>query len=242
MTPNKTLRLAVIGDGKMGQAIASLASQHAFEVVALLGEQQVLPQGITKSLLDGADVAVEFTTPQFAAANVRGCVAAGCPVVCGTTGWDNSRGEVEDEVRAKKGALLWAPNFSIGVHLFSRIVEHAARLVAEANAGFDAHLVETHHNQKLDAPSGTARALADLAEKAAGRAVPITSVRVGNVPGTHQVIFDGAFEQIRLEHIARDRRVFATGALAAAHWLVGKHGVFTLDHMLGTAVTPGTSE
>ncbi len=230
-----SLRLAVIGDGKMGQAIASLAADHGFEVVALLGERQVLPQGLIPSLLDGAQVAVEFTTPQFAAANVRGCIAAGCPVVCGTTGWDTARAEVESEVRAKNGALLWAPNFSIGVHLFTRIVEHAARLVAEANAGFDTHLIETHHNQKLDAPSGTARSIADRAAKAAGAPMPITSVRTGNVPGTHQVIFDGAFEQIRLEHIARDRRVFATGALAAARWLVGKHGVFTLDHMLGTS-------
>jgi 4-hydroxy-tetrahydrodipicolinate reductase len=235
MTTGKPLHLAVIGDGKMGRAIASLAGEHEFEVVALLGEREVLPQGITRALLAGADVAVEFTTPQYAAANVRGCVAAGCPVVCGTTGWDGARAEVEDEVRAKNGALLWAPNFSIGVHLFARIVEHAAGLVAAANAGFDAHLVETHHNQKLDAPSGTARALADRAEKASGRAVPITSVRVGNVPGTHEVIFDGAFEQIRLEHVARDRRVFATGALAAARWLRGRHGVFTLDHMLGTS-------
>jgi 4-hydroxy-tetrahydrodipicolinate reductase len=115
------------------------------------------------------------------------------------------------------------------------MVEYAAHLVAGANAGFDAHLVETHHNQKLDAPSGTARALADRAGNVAGKAVPITSVRVGNVPGTHEIIFDGAFEQIRLEHVARDRRVFATGALAAARWIVGKQGVFTLDHMLGTS-------
>jgi 4-hydroxy-tetrahydrodipicolinate reductase len=229
------LRLAVIGDGKMGRAIASLAAEHGFEIVALLGESEVLPHGITAPLLYGADVAVEFTTPQYAAANVRGCVAAACPVVCGTTGWDSARGEVEEEVRAKNGALLWAPNFSIGVHLFARIVEHAARLVADANAGFDAHLVETHHDQKLDAPSGTARALADRAERAGGRPMPITSVRVGSVPGTHEVIFDGTFEQIRLEHVARDRRVFATGALTAARWLVGRHGVFTLDHMLGSS-------
>jgi 4-hydroxy-tetrahydrodipicolinate reductase len=230
------VRLAVIGDGKMGHAIASLAAEHGFEVVALLGEREVLPRGITKPLLDAADVAVEFTVPKFAAANVRGCIAAGCPVVCGTTGWDAERAKVEAEVRANRGALLWAPNFSIGVHLFARMVEHAARLVRGANAGFDVHLVETHHNQKLDAPSGTARSLADRAEKAGGKPVPITSVRVGSVPGTHEVIFDGAFEQIRLEHVARDRRVFATGALAAARWLIGKQGVFTLDHMLGTSV------
>ena len=229
----KNLRLAVIGDGKMGQAIASLAADYGFEVVALLGESQVLPHGIDKALLAGADVAVEFTTPQFAAANVRGCIAAGCPVVSGTTGWDNARAEVEDEARAKKGAMLWAPNFSLGVHIFARMVEYGAKIMSEANAGFHAHLVETHHIQKVDAPSGTARSLADRAEKAYGSAIPITSIRVGHTPGTHQVIFDGAFETICLEHVARDRRVFATGALAAAKWLVGKQGVFTLDHMLG---------
>jgi 4-hydroxy-tetrahydrodipicolinate reductase len=229
------LRLAVIGDGKMGRAIASLAEEHGFTVVAFLGEGEVLPKGITKALLHGADVAVEFTAPKHAAANVRGCVAAGCPVVCGTTGWEVARAKVEKDVRVKKGALLWAPNFSIGVHLFARIVEHAAGLVARSHAGFDSHLVETHHNQKLDAPSGTARALADRAARAAGKPLPITSIRVGSVPGTHEVIFDGAFEQIRLEHIARDRRVFATGALTAARWLVGKHGVFTLDDMLGSS-------
>ncbi|MGH7653588.1 MAG: 4-hydroxy-tetrahydrodipicolinate reductase [Gemmatimonadaceae bacterium] len=229
------LRLAVIGDGKMGQAIASLAAEHGFDVVALLGERQVLPRGITKPLLDGADVAVEFTTPQFAAANVRGCLAAGCPVVCGTTGWDSERPGVEADVRAQNGALLWAPNFSIGVHLFARVVDYAAKLIAGANAGFDAHIVETHHAQKLDAPSGTARSLAERAEKASGHPVPITSVRVGSVPGTHQVLFDGAFEQIRLEHTARDRRVFATGALTAARWLAGRRGVYTLDHLLGTS-------
>jgi 4-hydroxy-tetrahydrodipicolinate reductase len=230
----KTLRLAVIGDGKMGQAIASLAEGYGFEVVALLGETQVLPHGISKALLGGADVAVEFTTPQFAAANVRGCIDAGCPVVSGTTGWDQAREEVEEEVRAKKGALLWAPNFSLGVHIFARMVEYAAKIMAEADAGFHAHLVETHHLQKIDAPSGTARSLADRAQKAGGKEIPITSVRVGHTPGTHQVIFDGAFETICLEHVARDRRVFATGALAGAKWIVGKTGVFTLDNMLGT--------
>lgn len=232
---NPSGKLAVIGDGKMGQAIVALAPEHGLEVVALLGEREVLPRGITAQLLNGADVAVEFTTPRAAAANVRACIAAGCRVVCGTTGWDSERAAVEAEVRTAGGALLWAPNFSIGVHLFSRIVEFAARVIAAAHADFDAHLIETHHSQKVDAPSGTARALADRAARAGGRPMPITSVRVGSVPGTHQVVFDGAFEQIRLEHVARDRRVFATGALTAARWIVGKQGVFTLDHMLGTS-------
>ncbi|HVT38203.1 MAG TPA: dihydrodipicolinate reductase C-terminal domain-containing protein [Gemmatimonadaceae bacterium] len=226
------LQLAVIGDGKMGRAVASLAPQHGFDVVALLGEPQVLPGGITEGLLNGADVAIEFTAPGAAAANVRGCLAAGCPVVSGTTGWDAERAAVEAEVRTHSGAFLWAPNFSIGVALFARIVEDAARLVAGAGAGFDAHIVETHHKAKLDAPSGTARMLASRAGSALGREVGVTSVRTGSVPGEHVIIFDAPFEQVRLSHVARDRRVFAAGALAAARWLKGRHGVFMLDHML----------
>jgi 4-hydroxy-tetrahydrodipicolinate reductase len=232
VTRAASLKLAVIGDGKMGKAIAALAADHGFELVALLGERDVLPQGITGPLLCGAHVAVEFTAPASAAANVRGCLAAGCPVVSGTTGWDTERVAVETEVRARGGALLWAPNFSLGVHIFACIVEYAATLVAAAGAGFDVHLTETHHRAKLDAPSGTARMLADRASRAAGREVPITSVRTGSVPGTHEIVFDAPFEQIHLEHVARDRRVFAAGALVAARWLSGRRGVFTLDDML----------
>jgi len=161
---------------------------------------------------------------------VRACVAAGCAVVCGTTGWDAERATVCEEVRARGGALVWAPNFSLGVHLFSKVLAEAARRARDA--GFDAHLVETHHAAKMDAPSGTARLLADAAERASGSRVPITSVRVGHVPGTHEVIFDGAFEQFRLVHEARDRRVFALGALVAARWVNGRRGVFSLDDVL----------
>ncbi len=229
------LRLAVIGDGKMGRAVVSLAAEHGFDVVAILGLSDMGPVGVTRALLAGADVAIEFTVPDAAAANVRACVAAGVPVISGTTGWDAEREAVAADVAASDAAMLWAPNFSLGVHLFTRLVEEAARLITAANAGFDAHLVETHHAAKLDAPSGTARLLAARAEPALGKPLPTTSVRVGHVPGTHEMIFDAAFEQITLTHTARDRRVFAAGALVAARWIVGRRGVFTLDHLLGTS-------
>jgi 4-hydroxy-tetrahydrodipicolinate reductase len=235
---NGATRLAVIGDGKMGRAVAQLAEAHGFEVVALLGESQVAPHGITRALLDNADVVIEFTVPASAAKNVRQCLALGVPVVCGTTGWDEERAAVEREVAASgTGALLWAPNFSLGVHVFARIVEHAARLIAQANAGFDAAQIETHHAAKLDAPSGTARLLAQRVALGLGHEILTTSVRTGSVPGTHEILFDAPFEQISLTHIARDRRVFAAGSLTAARWLVGppqRCGVFTLDHLLGT--------
>jgi 4-hydroxy-tetrahydrodipicolinate reductase len=229
-------KLAVIGDGKMGRAVAALAPDAGFEVVATLGAADVAPAGITAALLNGATIAIEFTEPAAAAANVRACIAAGCAVVCGTTGWDAERVVVETEVRAGHGALLWAPNFSLGVHLFARIAEHATRLIAQAGAGFDVHLTETHHKAKLDAPSGTARMLMERAAPAWNADVPVTSIRTGHVPGTHTFIFDAPFEQITLEHVARDRRVFAAGALHAARWLSGRQGVFTLDHLFEGAV------
>ena len=225
-------RLAVIGTGKMGRLVAALAPEMGFELVATLGTERTRG-GVTRESLARADVAVEFTVPSAAAGVVRDCASLGVPVVSGTTGWDVERASVESVVRGSVGALLWAPNFSIGAHLFARVVAEAARQFATAGTAFDAHLIVTHHAQKLDAPSGTARLLARVAEQAGGRGLPITSVRTGHVPGTHEVVFDAPFEQVRLVHEARDRRVFATGALTAARWLVGKRGVFTLDDCLG---------
>ena len=190
--------------------------------------------GLSRQALRGADVAVDFTVPDAAAGNVRAAVAAGCPIVVGTTGWYDELPALGQWVKAQGGALLTAPNFSIGVNIFERVVEAAGRLLARA-PGFDAHLVETHHMAKKDAPSGTALKLAATASAALGREIPITSVRTGSVPGTHVLLFDAPFEQIRLEHVARDRRVFAEGALVAAGWLIGKRGVFTMADVLTTA-------
>ncbi len=225
-------RIAVIGDGKMGRLVAALAVDLGHELVAHVGPE-ASRAGLTRDALGQADVAIEFTVPSAAAAIVRACADLDLPVVSGTTGWDAERALVETYVRNQGGALLWAPNFALGVHLFAKLVAEAMQRFSHAGAGFDAHLVETHHAQKLDAPSGTARLLATVAERARGGPVPITSVRTGHVPGTHELILDGPFEQVRLVHEARDRRVFASGALAAATWLVGRRGVHTLDDYLG---------
>jgi 4-hydroxy-tetrahydrodipicolinate reductase len=227
-------RIAILGAGKMGGLLASLAPHSDCEVTAQLDREQTA-LGIKREQLNGAEVVIEFTVPQEAARLVRACAELGVPVVSGTTGWEAERPLVETFVRNSSGALLWAPNFALGVHLFSKVVEEAARRFAHERAGFDAHLVETHHSKKLDAPSGTARMLALIAERARGKQVPVTSVRTGSVPGTHEFVFDAAFEQVRIVHEARDRRVFASGALAAARWLAGKRGVFTLDDFLGEA-------
>ncbi len=221
------LRLAIIGPGKMGTAVADLARTSGIDVVATLGAGTV----IDASSLAGAQVAIEFTEPGAAAANARACIIAGCPVVIGTTGWYGELPEITRLVSEKGGSLLWAPNFSLGVHAVARIMRRAGEIFANLPS-FDAALVETHHAEKKDAPSGTARMLQKEFAAGSAREVPITSVRVGSVPGTHTLILDGGFEQIVISHEARDRRVFAEGALVAARWLIGRRGVFTLDDVL----------
>lgn len=220
-------RLAIIGPGKMGNAIGDLAGRSGLEVVAIIGAGSVLDT----ASLNGADVAIEFTEPSAAAANIRACITAGCPVVVGTTGWYDELPQIAAAVAAARGALLWDANFSLGVHAVAKLVERAGELAASLR-GFGGAIIETHHAGKRDAPSGTARMLQLRYAVASGCELPITSIRVGAVPGTHQLVLDGAFEQIVISHEARDRSVFAEGALVAARWLVGRQGVFTLDDML----------
>jgi 4-hydroxy-tetrahydrodipicolinate reductase len=227
------MRLAIVGMGKMGKAIEQLAGERGCEVVARLDVADT-KGGITAKSLNGAEVAVEFTTPESAAANVRGLVTAGIPTVVGTTGWYDALPEIVAEVKKRNGALLTATNFSLGVNAFEAILAQAAATLA-ATGGFDAHMIELHHSAKKDAPSGTAKTLEKAAAAAWGKSIPITSVRTGSVPGTHEVIFDAPFETIRIAHVARDRRVFAEGAIVAAKWLVGKKGVFTMRDVVGNA-------
>ncbi|CAN5187834.1 4-hydroxy-tetrahydrodipicolinate reductase [soil metagenome] len=225
-------QVAIIGTGKMGQAVAALAPEVGWNVVvALDARSNERGAGITVETLRGAEVAVEFTEPDAAPANIRACVAAGCPVVVGTTGWYAELPAIRAEVEKNAGSLLWAPNFAVGVNVFAELVRYAGTLLATVE-GFDAHVTETHHVAKKDAPSGTASLLRDTLGGALGRDVPVTSVRTGSVPGTHEVMLDAPFEQILLRHEARDRRVFASGALTAAGWLIGRRGVFTMRDMV----------
>lgn len=213
-------RVAVVGLGRMGSAVCAFARDAGWTVVAEIARLERPGQ------LAGADVAVEFTTPAAAPGNIATCLAARCPVVVGTTGWHEQLPEVGAAVQASGGALFWAPNFSIGACVLAMLAARARRLLPLA--GFPAAIVETHHRAKRDAPSGTALAIARGLEPD----VPIASLRLGQVPGTHAVLFDGAFEQLHLEHVVRDRRVFAEGAVTAAAWLIGRRGVFTMDDML----------
>ncbi len=217
----------------MGQTLRRIAPERGWSVVAEIGARgNGGGTAITRESLRGADVAIEFTTPDAAPWNARACVRAGCPVVVGTTGWDAERADVERDVLEADGALLAAANLSIGVNLFFRIAEYAARLAARFPA-FDAHIVEIHHSAKRDAPSGTALELSRRTSSARARAIPISSIRTGNVPGTHTLVLDGGHEQISLEHAARDRVIFADGALIAARWLMGRRGIFTMADVVG---------
>jgi 4-hydroxy-tetrahydrodipicolinate reductase len=224
--------IAIIGDGKMGQAIREMAQARGWKVSALIGERESAGgAGITRSMLGNADVAVEFTEPKAAVANITAALRAGVPVVAGTTGWYDQLPAVTQVANDAGTALLWSPNFSLGVNVLIELARYAGTLMRPLEE-FDAHIVETHHSKKRDAPSGTAVAIAKAASEGLKRAIPTTSVRTGSVPGTHELIFDGLYEQLALTHVARDRRVFAEGALAAADWLVGKRGVFTMRDVL----------
>jgi 4-hydroxy-tetrahydrodipicolinate reductase len=229
-------RIAIIGDGKMGQAIRQLAVEKGWKVTAVVGERESDGgKGITALSLGEPEVALEFTQPDAAVGNITACLRAGVPVVAGTTGWYDSLPAVTRIAKETGTSLLWSPNFSLGVNILIELARYAGTMMLTLE-DYDAHIIETHHTKKRDAPSGTAIAIAKAASDALERPIPITSVRTGSVPGTHELIFDGAFEQISITHVARDRRVFAEGALKAADWLVGKSGVFTMRDVLALPV------
>jgi 4-hydroxy-tetrahydrodipicolinate reductase len=226
------VKIALIGDGKMARAIAPRAEERGHTITAMLGEKDnAKGTGIKRDRLGDPDIAIEFTEPSAAVANVLACARGGVPVVVGTTGWYDQLDAVRAEVTKLGGSMFWAPNFSLGVAILSAAID-ATTAALRGVPGFDVHLIETHHAAKKDRPSGTAAALATVASRNLGKDVPITSIRTGQVPGTHELVIDAAFEQLRLVHEARDRRVFADGAIVAAEWLQGRKGIFTMTDLL----------
>ncbi len=227
------MRIAIIGNGKMGNAIAELAGNRGHIIHTVVNRVEN-PGGraLTGERLTGADVAVEFTRPDAAVGNLERLIQLGIPTVTGTTGWTEELPRVSALVEQRGGALLHAANFSVGVHLFF----HAARDLARQLRGrpeFTVSIHEEHHAAKIDAPSGTALLLQrQLWAEEPGRRFPITSVRSGEAPGSHTLTYEGKFETISLAHVTRSRQVFAAGALTAAEWLPGHTGVFTFEDML----------
>ena len=226
-------QIAVIGDGKMGRTIAQMVQERGWTVCAMLDSaHNQKGKGITRRALGDPDVAIEFTKPDAAVDNIQACIEAQVPVVVGTTGWLDSLPMITEQANAANAGLLWAANFAVGVNLFIELTRKAGELMGLAPE-FAGALIETHHSAKKDAPSGTALAIVNAMEKGLGARIPVTSVRTATVPGTHEVIFDSTYEQMTLRHEARDRRVFADGALRAAQWLIGRQGVFTMRDVLG---------
>jgi len=164
--------------------------------------------------------------PKAAAA----CVAAGVPLVEGTTGWHDQKNAVCEIVVKGNGAMVYGANFSVGVQIFNRIVDQAAELFSAVDS-YHAYIEEAHHARKRDAPSGTALRLKEIMMTRLGHEFPVVSTRAGYIPGTHRVGFDGPADQITLTHVARSREGFAAGALTAARWIVGRRGVFEFGEM-----------
>jgi len=242
------MKIAIVGYGRMGKAVESAAVAAGHEISARLDlHDEGRPAPLTRERLAGAEVAIEFTAPEAAAANIEGLAACGVDAVVGTTGWYEHLERVRDAVNAAGTGLIYAPNFSLGVQMFFHIAELAARL-ADRLEGYDVFVQECHHRHKRDHPSGTAAKLADLlvsslrakaswalgtGEGAMDPAVlQVTSVRAGEIVGTHAVGFDGMHDRIEIRHEAKGRTGFAHGALVAAEWIRGRKGVFTLEDML----------
>jgi 4-hydroxy-tetrahydrodipicolinate reductase len=230
-----SLGLAIVGYGKMGRLIEQLAPEYDFHVRAKFDSRNNPGgEGLTRGSLQGVDVAVEFSTPESAAQNIRKLADAGVSAAVGTTGWFEQLTAARDAVTQRGTGLVWAPNFSVGVNLFLQAVRHTAALFA-AQDEYDAWGWEIHHAAKKDAPSGTLRKLAEeMRASGYAREITLSASRAGAHPGTHEIGFDSAADTITLRHTARSREGFARGALRAARWISGKKGVYEFREVLGS--------
>ena len=224
----------------MGHFIEQVALRRGHEIVCIIDRDNT--SDFRSPAFAQADVAIEFSTPATAEANIRAAWLADIPVVCGTTGWNvqTLRDELCDEAeccQASRRALLWSSNFSVGVNIFFALNKRLAGLLADY-PDYLPSITETHHIHKLDAPSGTAKTLAEDIERfrlqvsGTKLQVPIESIREGEVPGIHTVTWDSPVDTISITHSAKSREGFALGAVLAAEWLKGKTGWHTMDEVL----------
>jgi 4-hydroxy-tetrahydrodipicolinate reductase len=220
-------RLLLIGHGRMGRLVETLASEYGFDV------KGAIARGNASVPWPDADVAIDFSTAEAVSSTVAKLAPRGTPLVIGTTGWQAREREIRDAAARHGIGVVAAPNFAIGVNLFLALIERAGELMSSQPA-FGAWIHELHHAAKTDAPSGTALAMERALRHAGYSAdVPIASTRAGAIPGTHTLGFDAASETITIIHIARDRAAFARGALEAARWIQGRQGWFTMKDVLG---------
>ncbi|MGB5822257.1 MAG: 4-hydroxy-tetrahydrodipicolinate reductase [Saonia sp.] len=230
------MNIALFGYGKMGKMIAHIAQNRNHSIVAKVDLDT--PQ-VDFSMVD---VAIDFSTPNAAFDNIKSCFQHGIPVISGTTGWLGNYNEAVDLCKEKKGAFIYASNFSLGVNVFFELNAYLAAMMKNLKQ-YSIAMEEIHHTQKLDAPSGTAITLAKgiienttytswKLDDAADYEIPITSKRIANVPGTHTVSYKSDVDTIKIKHTAHNREGFALGAVIAAEWILGRTGVFTMKDVL----------
>lgn len=237
------MNIALVGYGKMGRAIEAVALQRGHQITVKIDQDN--QQDFTRENLSKADVAIEFTGPESALKNVLGCMDAGTPIVCGSTGWLQHIAQVQQVVTEKNGSFLYASNFSVGVNIFFEINKKLAALMA-GQAAYDVQLTEIHHTAKKDAPSGTAITIAEQILEAFPpkkqwingpsenvEDLIIESQRIDPAPGTHVVQWTSAIDDIEIKHTAHNRQGFALGAVLAAEFLKGKKGIYGMKDVLG---------
>lgn len=229
----KTMKIAIVGYGKMGRMIERVAAARGHEIVARFDvDNNIGGAGLTSDSLNGVDVAIEFSTPETAVQNIRRLAVLKIPVVVGTTGWYAHLDEVKRLVEENNASLVYGANFSIGMNLFFKIAGDAAALFSRYSE-YDPFLIEHHHKFKKDAPSGTALVIARVLRESYGERTPeAVAVRAGFIPGVHEVGFDSEADTITLTHTARSREGFAAGAVLAAEKIIGKRGVYEFPELL----------
>ncbi len=242
LTNQLTLKIALIGYGKMGKAIEEIALQKGHEIILKISSSNT--NHFTKKNLQLCDVAIEFTNPKNVITNLKKCIDADIPVVCGSTGWVAHEEKIKNYCIKKNSTLLHASNFSIAVNVFFEINKKLAKLMANQTL-YNVCVEETHHTQKKDAPSGTAITIAQqiidertdkknwiLGTKDNSTALSIISKRIDPAPGTHVVKYSSSIDDIEIKHTAHNRQGFATGALLAAEFILGKKGVYSMMDVL----------
>lgn len=236
------MKIVLIGYGKMGKAIEELALSKGHEIILKINDENLADLNITN--LERCDVAIEFTNPESAIGNMKSCIDADVPVVCGSTGWVAKQAEIIKYCKDKNGTLLYSSNFSIGVNIFFELNKKLAELMSHQKE-YTVSIEEIHHTQKKDAPSGTAISLAQqiidkrddignwvLNSIPTAKEINITSKRIDPAPGTHHVKYNSDIDDIEIIHTAHSRKGFAAGALTAAEFVFGKKGVFTMSDVL----------
>lgn len=236
------MKIALIGYGKMGKAIEGIAIERGHEIVLRIDAENT--EALNNDNLQQADLAIEFTNPDSAINNIKQCFDAAIPVVCGTTGWLEHWDQIKADCENKNGSFLYASNFSIGVNLFFELNKKLAQLM-QNRPEYNCSIEEIHHTAKKDAPSGTAITIAEniiasnpnkknwvLGETADINSLSITSKRIDPAPGTHIVSYNSVIDSIEIKHTAHNRIGFATGAVLAAEFLLGKKGVYGMGDVL----------